>query len=53
MRLATSPVSASSALLFMNNMILSLVKMNGNKVINPLDNEQRLLLKFTMQMKQT
>jgi len=37
----------------MNNMILSLVKMNGNKVINPLDNEQRLLLKFTMQIKQT
>lgn len=37
----------------MNNIILSLVKMNGNKVINPPDNERRLLLKFTMQIKQT
>lgn len=35
----------------MNNIILSLVKMNGNKVINPPDNERRLLLKFTMQIK--
>lgn len=37
----------------MNNIVLSFVKMNGNKVINPPDNERRLLLKFTMQIKQT
>jgi len=34
----------------MNNIILSLVKMKGNKVINPPDNERRLVLKFTMQI---